>query len=217
VPGDVSVLDPGGEGRAAGPRRYRTVDLTAMPTLWDRFFTVAPLVLVGTIEPDGEADVAPKHLAMPLGRGSLFAFVCTPEHATYRNALSTESFTVGYPTPRQVTHTSMAAAPRASDGSKPTLGVLSLSPARVVDGVLVDGCLAQLECRLDRVVDDLDGESLVVGRVMAAHISERVLRADGVDDDALLRAAPPLAYLHPGRVAAVTDSKPFPYHRGFHR
>ncbi len=27
--------------------------------IWDRFFTVAPLVLIGTVEPDGGYDLAP--------------------------------------------------------------------------------------------------------------------------------------------------------------
>ena len=34
--------------------------------IWERFYTVAPLVLVGTLEPDGSHDLAPKHMAMQL-------------------------------------------------------------------------------------------------------------------------------------------------------
>ena len=40
-------------------------------SFWDRFFTVAPLVLVGTLEPDGSADIAPKHQATPIGDAGL--------------------------------------------------------------------------------------------------------------------------------------------------
>ena len=43
--------------------------------IWDRFFTVAPLVVVGTREPDGGHDLAPKHLAMPLSWANHFGFV----------------------------------------------------------------------------------------------------------------------------------------------
>jgi hypothetical protein len=65
------------------------------------------------------------------------------------------------------------------------------------------------------VVDDLDGEALLVGRVVAAHVSRRVLLDDDADPGQVLAASPLLAYAHPGRVAAVQRSKPFPYHPGF--
>jgi flavin reductase (DIM6/NTAB) family NADH-FMN oxidoreductase RutF len=187
------------------PAHYVPLDLTG--SMWDEFSTVAPLVLVGTIEADGSPDIAPKHQAMPLGHGTLFGFVCRDDHATYRNAVATESFSVGYPSAEMVLQTSLAAAPRDSDGAKPTLEVLSLSPATVIDGVLVDGCPVQLECRLERIVDDLGASALLVGRVVAAYATQKAM-ADRV---------PLLAYVHPGRVAAVHETKGFPYHRGFHR
>jgi flavin reductase (DIM6/NTAB) family NADH-FMN oxidoreductase RutF len=196
------------------PSRYVSVPVDS---LWERFSTVAPLVLIGTLEADGSPDVAPKHLAMPLSWRTLFGFVCSPDHATYRNAVATEAFTVGFPTPELVLASSLAAGPRDTDGEKPTLEILSLSPAQVVDGVLVGGCAVNLECRLERVIDDLDDNALLVGRVVAAHVSERALL--GADPTAAesIDAAPLLVYVHPGRVASVHDTKPFPYHRGFHR
>jgi flavin reductase (DIM6/NTAB) family NADH-FMN oxidoreductase RutF len=208
---------------ATEPSHY--VTLPVHGSVFDRFHTVAPLVLIGTLGPDGHPDVAPKHLAMPVSWTSLFGFVCSPDHATYRNALATEQFTVGYPGPDQVVAVSLAAGPRDVRGDKPTLELLSLTPATAVDGVLVGGCRAHLECRLTRVVDDLDGNALLVGRVVAAHVSSRALvepdgaEADPADDGEgrRLQAAPLLAYAHPGRVAVVHDTKPFPYHPGFHR
>lgn len=187
------------------PSRYEA--LSADDPLWESFRTVAPLVLIGTVEADGSPDVAPKHQATPIGHGSLFGFVCSPEHATYRNVAARGTFTVGFPPPGLVVAASLAAAPRDARGNKPTLDLVSLSPARVVEGVLVDGCLAQLECRLERVVGDLDDSVLVVGRVAAAFVSTRVR------DD----STPLLAYVHPGRVASIHETKEFPYHRGFHR
>jgi flavin reductase (DIM6/NTAB) family NADH-FMN oxidoreductase RutF len=116
-----------------------------------------------------------------------------------------------------VLHTSLAAAPRASDGSKPTVQVLPLSAAKKVDGVLVDGCRLHLECELDRVVDDLDENVLVIGRVVAAHVAEQLLRSFDVDDADLIHRAPLLAYIHPGRLATVSETVSFPYHQGFSR
>jgi len=196
------------------PIRY--VELDPADSLWTAFYTVAPLVLVGTIESDGSPDVAPKHQATPLGHGTLFGFVCSPAHATYRNAVATESFTVGFPSPEMVVAASLAAGPRDAAGDKPTLELLSLSPARVVDGVLVDGCRVHLECRLERIVDDLGGSALVVGRVVAAFASHRALLVSADDQRGLVDSSPLLTYVHPGRVAAVHETREFPYHQGFH-
>ncbi len=195
----------------------RYVSLPMDHPVWERFPTIAPLVLIGTIEPDGEPDIAPKHLAMPLSWGNHFGFVCHPDHGTYKNLVAMGTFTVGYPTPQMVLHTSLAAAPRASDGSKPTVGALPLTAAKKVDGVLVEGCRVHLECELDRIVDDLDENVLVIGRVVAAHVAESVLRTFDVDDADLIHAAPLLAYIHPGRVASVDETVSFPYHQGFSR
>lgn len=197
------------------PSHY--VPLSLDGPLWDRFYSVAPLVLVGTLEPDGTPDIAPKHLAMPMSWRTLFGFVCSPDHATYRNALATEEFTVGYPSPELVLAASLAASPRDADGTKPTLELMSLAPAQAVNGVLVEGCRVQLECRLDRVVAELDDNALLIGRVVAAYVSQRALRENEQDAHDHIAATPVLAYVHPGRVAAVHETKPFPYHRGFHR
>jgi len=45
----------------------RLVELDLNDPIWERFFWVAPLVLVGTLEVDGSHDLAPKHMAMPMG------------------------------------------------------------------------------------------------------------------------------------------------------
>ena len=84
-------------------------------SLWQRVFTVAPLVVVGTREPGSSYDLAPKHLVAPMW-GPYFSFVCSPDHATYRNAQRERSFTVSWPRPSQVVLASLAASPRCSDG-----------------------------------------------------------------------------------------------------
>ena len=52
--------------------------------VWEQVFTVAPLVVVGTKEGE-KYDLAPKHMAIPIGFDNYFGFVCTPEHKTYHN------------------------------------------------------------------------------------------------------------------------------------
>jgi hypothetical protein len=122
--------------------------------VWERVFTVNPLVVVGTREESGAYDLAPKHLAMPMGWENYFGFVCTPRHNTYHNARREGVFTVSYPRPTQVLLASLAAAPRDTDGSKLAADALPTFPASEVDGVFVEDAYLFLECALDRIADD---------------------------------------------------------------
>jgi flavin reductase (DIM6/NTAB) family NADH-FMN oxidoreductase RutF len=184
--------------------------------IWDAFFTVAPLVLVGTREEDGSHDLAPKHMALPLGWQNHFGFVCHPSHATQRNAERTGAFTVSFPRPSSVLQAALAAQGRAA-GAKPSLDAISVSPASVVDGVLVDDAHVWLECELDRVIDGFGENTLVAGRVVAAAVAEGAHRASDADDAELIAGAPLLAYLAPGRFAAVRASRSFPLPVDFRR
>jgi hypothetical protein len=51
----------------AANKQGNLVPLATDRPIWDRFFTVAPLVIVGSKEEDDRYNLAPKHMAMPLG------------------------------------------------------------------------------------------------------------------------------------------------------
>lgn len=193
------------------------VSLPLDEPIWERFFAVFPLVLVGTREPDGGHDLAPKHMAMPMSWQNWFGFVCTPRHGTYRNAKRTGAFTVNYPRPDQVVQTALAASPRCDDDSKPSLQAMPVTAATRVDGVLVADCPIGLECELDRMVDGVGENSLVIGRVVAAHVDRAALRSEDVDDADLLLRSPLFGYLYPGRFSVISDSQAFPMPAGFKR
>ena len=182
--------------------------------IWDRFFTVAPLVVIGSREADGTYDLAPKHMVTPLSWENHFGFVCTPRHGTYGNIRRDGAFTVSYPRPSQLVLTSLAASPRCEAESKPALSALPVFPASSVAGVLLEGASAFLECELERIVDGFGVNSLIVGKVVAARVAEDAERMDDGDDQALINQAPVLAYLNPGRFAAIDDSLSFPFPAG---
>jgi flavin reductase (DIM6/NTAB) family NADH-FMN oxidoreductase RutF len=192
----------------------RAVPVPADTPIWDRFFTIAPLVIVGTREGDGH-DLAPKHMAMPLGWDNYFCFACSPDHATQANAERTGEFTVSFPRPGQIVEASLAAAPRAKDSSKPSLAAIPTFAATTVDGVLVQEAYLWLECTLERVVDGFGRNTLIVGRVVAAAADERAIRRPDADDAEVVRNEPLLAYISPGRFARVSESLSFPFHVNF--
>ncbi len=194
----------------------RPVPLPVDSPIWSSFFTVAPLVLVGTLEADGESpDLAPKHMAMPLGWSNYFCFACSPRHATQQNAERTGEFTVSFPRPEQIVHTSLAAGPREQDGEKPSLAAIPTFPATEVRGVLIRDASLWLECRLDRVVEGFGENTLIVGEVVAAAVDERSMRISEGDDADLIANSPLLAYLSPGRFARISESNSFPFHANF--
>jgi flavin reductase (DIM6/NTAB) family NADH-FMN oxidoreductase RutF len=185
--------------------------------LWDRVFTVAPLVLIGTTDADGTVDLAPKHMATPMGWGPYFGFVCTPRHTTYQNIELVNSFTVTYLRPNQVVLSSLTASPRCEDDSKPIVDLVETFAAPNGRDVFVAGGHLYLECKTDRVVDGFGENSLIVGEITAAFADQGALRsADGDDQDALERA-PLLAYLDPGRWSEIKASYSFPFPAGFDR
>ena len=201
------------------------VSLDPETPFWDRFYMVAPLVVIGTKDEDAQTyDLAPKHMAAPMGWSSYYGFVCTPRHKTYRNAKHTGTFTVSFPRPDQVTLTSLAASPREdgdgpSDGpgTKPSIDQLPTRPAQVIDGILLRDAYLYLECEVDRIVDNLGENSLLIGQVAAVHVHEDILRTSEQDEQQSIHDHPLLAYLPPDRYAAIDESNAFPFPAGFEK
>lgn len=191
------------------------VSLDLTQPLWERFFTVAPLIVVGTKEADGSYDLAPKHMATPLGWGNYFGFICTPRHRTYQNVQREKNFTVSFPKPGQIVLTSLAAAPRCGDDSKPTIATLPTFPASAIAGILLKDAYLYLECQLDRIIDGFGENSLIAGKIVAAQVQKQALRLSDLDDQDVLAQNPLLAYLSPGRYAQISQSNSFPFHAGF--
>jgi flavin reductase (DIM6/NTAB) family NADH-FMN oxidoreductase RutF len=193
------------------------IELDVDRNLWEHFYTVAPLVVIGTKEGDG-FDLAPKHMATPLGYGRYFGFICTPSHRTFQNVLKEKAFTVSFPNPDQVVLASLTASPRCGDqnGDKQSvLDTLALIPSRKIEGVFLRDAYLQLECELLKVTDGFDDCSLISGKILAAYVAETSMIQSGRDDGEMLHASPLLAYLPYGRFAVIRDTLAFPFPKDF--
>jgi len=182
---------------------------TANP-IWDRFFTVAPLVLIGTRDEDGALDLAPKHMAMPMGWQNYFGFICSPTHSTCANIDRTGEFTVSYPKPSQVLYSSLAASPR-TDGHKPVLDLYDTFPAKHIDGEFIDDAYLFFECRHFRTYHDFGENCLITGEIIAAYAEPDFVRSSERDSMELLAENPLLAYVSPGRFASIERTNAFPF------
>jgi len=193
------------------------IQLDVSSPIWNQFFTVAPLVVIGTREPDGADDLAPKHMVTPLGWDNMFGFVCAESHGTYQNIKREGEFTVSFPNPDQVVLTSLSATPRCEDNTKPAINTLPTFPATMVKGTFLKDSYLFLECKLDRIIDDFGKNSLITGSIVAAQIIPSAIRANDRDDQDILQEAPLLAYVSPGRYTTIDRSFSFPFPLGFRR
>ncbi len=189
--------------------------LRAEQPFFEKLYTASSLVIVGTREADGSDDLAPKHMAMPLGPTGHFGFICTPAHSTYHNAKRAGGFTVNYPRPDSILEATLAAGPRESDGSKPSIRGLDTVDAEVVDGPAIADAYGILECELDRTIPGFGSYELVIGTIVAKHADPAVYRGTETEPEMVLDSAPVLAYLYPDRFASISESQAFPFPEGF--
>ena len=202
------------EGRMEAKTR-KLVPIDVKEPIWTRFFMVAPLVIVGTREGD-HFNLAPKHMATPVGWDNYFAFVCTPRHSTYRNMRESGYFTVSFPKPSQVVLASITAEPRCGEErEKPDLEHLSTFPATNIDGVFLEDSYLFFECKMEKIIDGFGKFSIIVGFVEAVLVDEDYVRRTELDDSRMINEAPLLAYLSPGRYAAIKNTNTFPFPSGF--
>ncbi|WP_421803307.1 flavin reductase [Flagellimonas sp.] len=194
------------------------VSLDTRSPIWDRIFTVAPLVVVGTKEQDGY-DLAPKHMATPLGFDNYFGFVCTPRHGTYQNVKKTGEFTVSFPKPDQVTTTSLSASPRTEElaKSQQIVEALPLIKAATMDAPFVKDAYLYMECEVFKIIDGFGENSIITGKIKEAYVHTDYLKVSEKDEQEQLRNNPLLAYISYGRFAKIDETYNFPFPKDFKR
>lgn len=197
------------------PENNQKIALEMDRPIWDRFFLVHPLVIIGTRDEDGSDNLAPKHMAFPMGWENYFAFVCTPRHSTYHNARREGQFTVSYPYPKSVAFSSLTATKREADDSKPAIKVLPTEKAPNSDCIFLKDAYLQLVCEFNRTVENFGENSLIIGNIKAAFIDEAMLRSESKDDGDLIYQNPILAYISPGRFSVIKKTHTFPFPEEF--
>ncbi|WP_274473859.1 flavin reductase [Mangrovimonas aestuarii] len=193
-------------------------DLDISTPIWDKVFIVAPLVVVGTKEGNGY-DLAPKHMATPLGFDNYFGFVCTPEHSTYNNVLKHKSFSASFPLADNVTLASLTALPRDCRLPKTdnVINALPTHKATLIDTLLLTDAYLHLECSLFKIIDGFGSNSIITGKIIAAKVNTNYFRASDNDEQKQLAEHGLLAFIAPNRFANITETYNFPFPKNFKR
>ncbi|MEK6152272.1 flavin reductase [Flavobacteriaceae bacterium 3-367] len=194
------------------------IPLETQAPIWDRFFMVAPLVVIGTKEGKGY-DLAPKHMATPLGHSNYFGFVCTPSHATYHNVKKTGEFAVSFPLPDQIALASLSASPRSGQEakSKDILQALPTIKTLTIDALFIGNSYLYLECQLFKIIDGFDAHSFITGKISAAYVHKEYQKVSDADEQLQMYQHPLLAYVANGRFAKLSETFNFPFPKDFKR
>jgi flavin reductase (DIM6/NTAB) family NADH-FMN oxidoreductase RutF len=194
------------------------VSLNADQSIWEHFYTVAPLIVVGTREKDG-FDLAPKHMATPLGFSDFFGFVCTPRHHTYHNIRKDKRFSVSFLKPDQILLSSLAAIPRSSVNSFSQEVTEHIPTVKNEDGtaIYLKDSYVMLDCDLHRIIDGFDDYSLITGKVKSAMVHKDYKIISDKGQQKHIYDHPLLAYIAQGRFASIKETMSFPYPKDFQR
>ena len=192
------------------------VSLDVKETIWDHFYTVAPLVVIGSKEGEG-FDLAPKHMATPLGFSDFFGFVCTPRHKTYHNIKTSGHFSVSFVRPDQILLSSLAAMPRCSV-EEFTKDITDHIPTLLSqNSIFIRDSYVMLDCSLHKIIDDFDDYSLITGKITRAwvHKAYKIVSDEGHQQQ--IYENPLLAYIAQGRFAEIRETLSYPFPKDFKR
>ena len=196
---------------------HNFVSLDMKKSIWDHFYMVAPLVIIGSKE-NGNFNLAPKHMATPIGFSNYFGFVCTPRHTTYSNIKKEKKFTVSFVKPSQVVISSLAATPRTEKNQCSKSIITSLSTISSPTGNLfIEDSYVLFECELFKIIDGFDDYSIITGKIKNALVHKNFKIYSDMDEQMHLQENPLLGYIAQGRFASINETFKFPFPRNFQK
>jgi len=194
------------------------ISLDVKESIWEHFYTVAPLVVIGTKEGEG-FDLAPKHMATPMGFSDFFGFVCTPRHKTYHNIKESQRFSVSFVKPDQILLSSLAAMPRCAVTDFPTEITNQIPTVKSNDGgaIFVRDSYVMLDCSSYKIIDGFDDYSLITGKINKAQVHKHYKIISNEGNQKQIYDHPLLAYVAQGRFASIKETMRYPYPKDFQR
>jgi len=186
----------------AGPQRPAKIAFPAGKADWHPSMLPGPIVLVSTVDAQGEPNIAPKSwISMMAFRGPVLAFGCHRSHATARNAEEAGQFVVNFPPEALVER--IWAMPASHGAERIARSRLTLLPARQVAPPLIGECKAHLECKVEAVTR-MGAEVVIFGKVLAASIDEDCVGSSLADQYFRLR---PVFFLEEGVYGSIDAAK----------
>jgi flavin reductase (DIM6/NTAB) family NADH-FMN oxidoreductase RutF/uncharacterized protein YciI len=169
---------------------------------WHPSVLPGQIVIVSTINRNGEVDIAPKSwITMVAFAGPVLAFGCSKRHTTYRNILETGAFVVNIPGEGLAERIFSMIAHHGGERLHQT--GFSLEPSRTVGPPSIGECSAHLECSFDGT-KEYGEEVLIFGKIVAASVARRCQARSQEEQYFALR---PVFFLENGLYASIDASK----------
>jgi flavin reductase (DIM6/NTAB) family NADH-FMN oxidoreductase RutF len=134
-----------------------------------RNYVVCPIVLITTLNTEGEPNAAVKTNFMTVGSMRKYAFHCSPQHHTHQNIMETGEFVINIPTEdildRILKVAIITNQPSPAGVSEIEKARLTPIPSEKVEPPRIEECIAHYECVLDWHKDNL-----FVGKVVAVSV-----------------------------------------------
>lgn len=189
-------------GSSTGTAKSTKVAFSPEKQDWHPSVLPGPIVLVSTVDEQGEPNIAPKSwVSMAAFHGPVLTFGCDRSHATARNTEAVGEFVVNVPPEALVER--IWAMPASHGAERIRRSGLSLLPATRVRPPLVEQCKAHLECTLESITH-LGEEMVIFGRIVAASIDSDCQTSRLADQYSRLR---PLFFLENGVYGSIDTAK----------
>jgi flavin reductase (DIM6/NTAB) family NADH-FMN oxidoreductase RutF len=139
-----------------------------------------PVVLISTVDKGGNRNIAPYANVMPILRPlDLIAIASWLRRDTLDNIRDTKEFVINIPSADLVDEVMICSRNYPADVDEFAEANLRVKASQKVTAPSIEGCIAWMECILDREVTEDGKYSIIIGKVIHLEVDDEYLAENG--------------------------------------
>ena len=143
-------------------------------------FLPMPVVLISTVDKEGNRNIAPYANVMPILRPlDLIAIASWLRRDTLDNIRDTKEFVINVPSADLVDEVMICSRNYPGDVDEFAEANLRAKASQKVIAPSIEGCIAWMECTLDQEVTEEGKYSIIIGKVVHLEVDDRYLAENG--------------------------------------
>ncbi|MEA1905757.1 MAG: flavin reductase family protein [Euryarchaeota archaeon] len=143
-------------------------------------FLPMPVVLISTADKEGNRNIAPYANVMPILRPlDLIAIASWLRRDTLDNIRYTKEFVINVPSADLVDEVMVCSRNYPADADEFAEANLRVKSSWKVTAPSIEGCIAWMECTLDREVTEDGKYSIIIGKVVHLEVDDEYLAENG--------------------------------------
>lgn len=140
-----------------------------------RNFIIRPIVIITTVNKEGTQNAALKTNVLSVDSLRKVAFVCNPEHDTYRNVATNKEFVVNIPDENIIRETIVTSAPFPPNVNELEKAGLTPIPSEKVKPPRIRECKVHYECVCKWIKDNI-----ILDEIVSASADKEILERRGL-------------------------------------